>query len=104
MSEVRQGILQRDNAVAQGKKTTVSFDTEDIKVVWWHSRSRDRRPVPPIRSTVRKKRRLRLRRSTRSALKRVRAAAVQITGRHRAPPSGPWNAWRDSRCGETCGV
>jgi ketosteroid isomerase-like protein len=33
MSEVRQGILQRDNAIAQGKKITASFDKEDIKVV-----------------------------------------------------------------------
>ena len=33
MSEVRQGIAQRDAAIAQGKKDTVSFDKEDIKVV-----------------------------------------------------------------------
>jgi ketosteroid isomerase-like protein len=33
MSEARQGILQRDAAVAEGKKIVASFDKEDIKVV-----------------------------------------------------------------------
>ena len=33
LSEVREGIAQRDAAVAQGKKMTLSFDKEDIKVV-----------------------------------------------------------------------
>ncbi len=33
MSEARQGIIQRDTAVAQGKKMVASFDKEDMKVV-----------------------------------------------------------------------
>jgi ketosteroid isomerase-like protein len=33
MSEVRQGIAQRDAATAQGKNAPISFDKEDIKVV-----------------------------------------------------------------------
>jgi len=33
MSEARQGILQREAAVAQGKKMVASFDKEDIKVI-----------------------------------------------------------------------
>jgi ketosteroid isomerase-like protein len=33
LSEWRQGIAQRDAAIAQGKKMEVSFDKEDIKVV-----------------------------------------------------------------------
>ena len=33
LSELREGIAQRDAAVAQGKKMAVSFDKEDIKVV-----------------------------------------------------------------------
>lgn len=33
ISEWRQGIAQRDAAIAQGKKTKVLFDKEDIKVV-----------------------------------------------------------------------
>jgi ketosteroid isomerase-like protein len=32
-TEWRQGIAQRDNAIAQGKKASVSFDKEDIKIV-----------------------------------------------------------------------
>jgi len=33
MSEARQGIAERENAVQQGKKIAASFDKEDIKVV-----------------------------------------------------------------------
>jgi len=33
LSEWRQGIAQRDAATAQGKKVTLSFDSEDMKVV-----------------------------------------------------------------------
>jgi ketosteroid isomerase-like protein len=33
LSEWRQGIAQRDAAIAQGTKATVSFDSEDMKVV-----------------------------------------------------------------------
>jgi ketosteroid isomerase-like protein len=33
LSEWHQGVAQRDAAIAQGKKTRVSFDKEDIKVV-----------------------------------------------------------------------
>ena len=33
MSEARQGLIQRDSAVAQGKQFTSSIDKEDIKVV-----------------------------------------------------------------------
>lgn len=33
MSEARQGIIQRDTAVAQGKKMVATFDKEDMKVV-----------------------------------------------------------------------
>src|SRR5262245_47572919 len=32
-SEWREGIAQRDNAIREGKKVSVSFDKEDIKVV-----------------------------------------------------------------------
>lgn len=33
MSEARQGLIQRDTALAQGKKFTSSIDTEDMRVV-----------------------------------------------------------------------
>ena len=33
MSEARQGLIQRDAAVAQGKKFSASIDQEDMKVV-----------------------------------------------------------------------
>ena len=33
LSEWRQGIAQRDAATAQGKRATLSFDSEDMKVV-----------------------------------------------------------------------